>query len=71
HRTDNTGFQAYLEGIYEQFPGIEDRQIVHRQTRLTDDPVLAKKIQDYAIYQQGMLELFSEKQKQFDSLSNF
>lgn len=59
-RSGNQGFQQYLEGIYEGFPGCEDTRLIERLGAA--DPSLRSNFRKRAVYQQGLLEYVSQMQ---------
>lgn len=55
-RTENPGFQHYINGLYEEFPACENARIVRQFDAALPDTSLK-----LAIHQQGALELLAEQ----------
>jgi hypothetical protein len=61
-RSGNSGFQQYIEGLYEEFPACESTNLIKHYQNKFSSPSLVTDFKKFAIYQQGLLEFQAEQQ---------
>jgi hypothetical protein len=63
-RTGNKGFQQYIEGLHEEFPACDDTKLIQSYQKQFFSKSHKPVFNNYAIYQQGLFEIFAEQQTQ-------
>lgn len=66
-RRQQTGFQIYLEDLYEQFPGSESPDMIKSYVPLKTADSLRALIGKSAFYQQGVLEFYALRQGELNN----
>lgn len=61
-RSGNSGFQQYIEGLYEEFPACDDTSLNKHYENKFSSPSFTTDFKKFAIYQQGLLEFQAEQQ---------
>ena len=61
-RSGNSGFQQYVEGLYEEFPACESTRWINHYQNKFSSPSFVAGFKKFAIYQQGLLEFRAEQQ---------
>ncbi len=69
-RAGNYGFQQYIEGLYEDFPACEDTKVIQQVGAKFSDASIQPKLNNLAIYQQGLFEFLAKKQIQSQMVFN-